>query len=53
MQKVHEKLGNYGVLTDERRPDVIRLAPTALYGTIQDCENAAKYLEEVLKELDN
>ena len=53
MLKVHEKLGNYGVITDERHPDVIRLAPIALYNTIQDCENAAKYLEEVLKELDN
>jgi kynureninase len=53
MQKAHEKLGSYGVITDERRPDVIRLAPTALYSTIQDCENAAKYLEEVFKELDN
>ncbi|KAH9043181.1 pyridoxal phosphate-dependent transferase [Lactarius pseudohatsudake] len=53
MQKVHERLGSYGVMTDERHPNVIRLAPTALYSTIQDCENAAKYLEEVLKELDN
>jgi len=53
MQKVHERLGSYGVMTDERHPNVIRLAPTALYNTIQDCENAAKYLEEALKELDN
>lgn len=53
MQKVHERLSSYGVVADERRPDVIRLAPIALYNTIQDCENAAKYLEDVLKELDN
>jgi len=53
MQKVHKRLGSYGVITDERQPDVIRMAPTALYNTIRDCENAAKYLEEALKELDN
>ena len=53
MEKVHERLSSYGVISDERRPDVIRLAPIALYNAIQDCENAAKYLEDVLKELDN
>lgn len=53
MEKVHKRLSSYGVISDERRPDVIRWAPIALYNTIQDCENAAKYLENVLKELDN
>jgi kynureninase len=52
MLKVHEGLHSYGVIGDDRRPDVIRLAPIALYNTIQDCENAAMYLEEVLKALD-
>lgn len=52
MHKVAEGLGSYGVIGDERHPNVIRLAPTALYNTIQDCEGAAKFLEEVLKALD-
>jgi len=52
MHKVLEGLRSYGVIGDERHPNVIRLTPTALYNTIQDCENGAKYLEEVLKELD-
>jgi len=52
MHKVLEGLQSYGVIGDERHPNVIRLTPTALYNTVQDCENGAKYLEEVLKELD-
>lgn len=52
MLNVLEGLRSYGVIGDGRHPDVIRLTPTALYNTTQDCENAAKYLEEVLKALD-
>jgi kynureninase len=52
MHKVFEALRSRGVIVDERHPSVIRLTPTALYNTIQDCESAAKYLEEVLEELD-
>ena len=52
MHKVLEGLRSYGVIGDERHPNVIRLTPTALYNTVHDCENGAKYLEEVLKELD-
>ncbi|KAI0006082.1 kynureninase [Russula compacta] len=52
MLNVLEGLRSYGVIGDERHPNVIRLTPTALYNTPQDCENAAKYLEEVLKALD-
>lgn len=52
MHKVAEGLGSYGVIGDERHPNVIRLAPTALYTTIQDCEGAANFLEEVLRALD-
>ncbi|KAI0256755.1 kynureninase [Lactifluus subvellereus] len=53
MSQVHEGLRSYGVIGDERHPDVIRLAPAALYNTIQDCKNAARCLEEVLKALDD
>jgi len=52
MQKVMEGLRSYGVIGDGRQPNVIRLTPTALYNTIQDCKDATKYLEEVLKALD-
>src|SRR5260221_12646013 len=37
MHKVLEGLRSYGVIGDERHPNVIRLTPTALYNTIQDC----------------
>jgi len=52
MHKVFGGLHSYGVIGDERHPNVIRLTPTALYNTVQDCENTAKYLEVVLKALD-
>ncbi|KAJ3561898.1 hypothetical protein NP233_g9908 [Leucocoprinus birnbaumii] len=45
MQKVFDSLVSYGVIGDERQPDVIRLAPAPLYNTLIDCENAAKFLE--------
>ncbi|KAG5646676.1 hypothetical protein DXG03_002666 [Asterophora parasitica] len=52
MQKIFARLSDYGVIGDEREPDVIRLAPTALYNTIKDCEQAAQYLEEAFKSID-
>lgn len=52
IHKVLEGLRSYGVIGDKRHPNTIRLTPVALYSTIQDCENAAKFLEEVLKALD-
>ena len=50
MQKVLAGLKSYGVIGDERQPDVIRLAPAALYNTMEDCEAAARYLERVFEE---
>ena len=52
MHKVLEGLHSYGVIGDKRHPNTIRLTPIALYSTIQDCEDAAKFLEKVLKALD-
>ena len=52
MHKVLEGLRSYGVIGDGRHPNIIRLTPTALYSMIQDCENAVRFLEEVLKALD-
>ncbi|KAG5727652.1 Kynureninase [Termitomyces sp. T112] len=51
MQKIFTGLSNYGVIGDEREPDVIRLAPAPLYNTIGDCEQAVHYLEEAFKAL--
>lgn len=49
MQRVYDYLVEYGgVIGDERRPDVIRLAPAPLYNTLADCEHAAEMLNEAL-----
>ncbi|TFK54972.1 kynureninase [Heliocybe sulcata] len=48
MQKVFDGLASYGVVGDERKPDVIRLAPAPLYNTADDCERAAAIMETVL-----
>lgn len=53
MGKINDALTSYGVIADERRPDVIRLAPAPLYNTLQDCEVAASCLEKVFEELCN
>jgi len=48
MDKVFAGLKEWGVIGDDRKPDVIRLAPTPLYNTEEDVEAAAKYLDVVL-----
>ncbi|EPQ58202.1 kynureninase [Gloeophyllum trabeum ATCC 11539] len=51
MQKVFDELKSYGVVGDERKPDVIRLAPAPLYNTADDCERAAAVMETVFNSL--
>lgn len=46
MKRIFSALCSYGVIGDEREPDVIRLAPIALYNTIKDCEQGVFYLEK-------
>ena len=47
---VAERLAReYGVVGDVRQPNVIRLAPTPLYSTYEDCERAAAALASVLQ----
>ncbi|KAI0556089.1 pyridoxal phosphate-dependent transferase [Xylaria curta] len=41
-------LEEQGVVIDERKPDVIRVAPAPLYNTFVDCVNFAKAFEEAL-----
>ncbi|KAJ3485675.1 hypothetical protein NLI96_g4796 [Meripilus lineatus] len=51
MPKVMEGLGARGVIGDSRKPDVIRLAPCALYNTMEEVERAVGVLEEVMGEI--
>ncbi|KAF7304789.1 Kynureninase [Mycena kentingensis (nom. inval.)] len=51
MQRVHDGLTRFGVIGDERQPDVIRLAPAPLFNTLRDVDQAAVLLERVLDEL--
>ncbi|KIK59774.1 hypothetical protein GYMLUDRAFT_168744 [Collybiopsis luxurians FD-317 M1] len=51
MQKILEILQSYGVIGDERQPDVIRLAPVHLYNDEADCEAAARYLNLAFEEI--
>ena len=46
MQEVFDHMLSKGVVADERKPDVVRLAPAPLYNTKLDCERAALALEE-------
>ena len=52
MQSVYDGLKSFGVIGDERQPDVIRLAPMALYNTFEDCDWAAHCLDEVFRLLE-
>ncbi|KAH7107534.1 kynureninase [Auriculariales sp. MPI-PUGE-AT-0066] len=46
MEQIFAQLLARGVVGDERRPDVIRLAPVALYNRFEDCRAAAAALDE-------
>ena len=46
MRSVFKYFTENGVIGDEREPNVIRLAPTPLYNTLKDCEEAAAILEK-------
>lgn len=51
MEKVFVGLKEWGVIGDDRKPDVIRLAPTPLYNTEEEVETAVRYLDIVLARL--
>lgn len=40
----------YGVVTDAREPDVVRIAPVPLYSTYHDCWRAASALADLIPE---
>ncbi|KAI0798075.1 kynureninase [Abortiporus biennis] len=49
MPEVMSGLAAKGVIGDSRKPDVIRLAPCALYNTFEEVERAVKVLDDVLE----
>jgi kynureninase len=51
MEKVFEGMKRRGIVGDERRPDVIRLSPTPLYNTYEDCWKAARVLNQAFDEV--
>lgn len=51
MDKVNKGLKEWGVIGDDRKPDVIRLTPTPLYSTEEDVEACVRYLDIVLSSL--
>lgn len=48
LHTVMEELTNRGVIVDERQPNVVRVAPTPLYNTFQDCVTFVKAFEPAL-----
>lgn len=50
MRRVFSRLVDFGVLGDEREPSVIRLAPSALYSSFEDCRRAAQAVDVVMAE---
>ena len=51
MDRVFTGLKEGGIIGDDRKPDVIRLAPTPLYNTEEDVEAAARHLDVALGRL--
>lgn len=51
MERVNKNLHNNGIIADERRPDVIRLAPLPLYNTFKEVYQVAQKLFEALDEI--
>jgi kynureninase len=51
MQKAFDGMKRLGIIGDERRPDVIRLAPAPIYNNEDDVQRAVDALEKVLKKL--
>jgi len=47
-KELHTKLTEAGVVSDWREPDVIRVAPTALYNSFEDVFHFVERLKQVL-----
>lgn len=53
IDKISHMLRSSGLIVDERRPNVIRLAPTPLYNTFQEVVSACHIIEHSLAQLGN
>jgi kynureninase len=53
MEEVFVRLGQRGVICDDRKPNVIRISPAALYNTFDEICVCVRILREVLEELQN
>ena len=51
MKRVFTKLEHRGIVVDSREPDVIRVAPCAMYNTFGEVWEFVKVLAEVLGEV--
>ncbi|KAI9488503.1 kynureninase [Zychaea mexicana] len=51
MLTIFDALQSRGVVCDERKPTVIRIAPTPLYNTYTDVYYCVSYLEEILDQV--
>ncbi|ODV92386.1 hypothetical protein CANCADRAFT_973 [Tortispora caseinolytica NRRL Y-17796] len=51
MQQVMKHLNDNGIIADERKPNVIRLAPTPLYNTYSECLYVAEMIESALNKV--
>ncbi|KAI9475468.1 MAG: kynureninase [Benjaminiella poitrasii] len=51
MLKVMEGLYAQGIIVDERKPTVIRVAPTPLYNTFEDVYRFVECLQQVIKQI--
>jgi kynureninase len=53
MQEVFTRLKRKGIMCDDRKPNVIRIAPTALYNTFEEIWEFVIALREILAEMRN
>lgn len=51
MEQVNEHLHNHGIICDERRPDVVRLAPLPLYNTFGEVVTVVEKLTEAMRQI--
>ncbi|QPG74996.1 hypothetical protein FOA43_002336 [Brettanomyces nanus] len=50
MQSIFKFLNERGVICDDRKPDVIRLAPVPSYNSFSDCYDSVKLLNEAFEQ---
>ena len=51
MEEVFQRLGQRGVICDDRKPNVLRVSPTPLYNTFEEIREFVKILRELLADM--